>query len=421
MLTGALHQRRTYTATPPDTQHSGPHDDDVTKSESSSRASDGSTEESQDGAPSTLMADEPQEGLRDPPSVAEVDVDPDPDPDPDPDGEDASKTLVLISPGDRRKSQTSKDKEMVTEADHQVFGITPPTEHAQTAVEGGNSEAEASPCATPPHTPKLRVPSSIGPHPPIAPASVTSPTFTKVEQTFVHIAETTHMNVMSSRPAQSRELISQEQSHSGRGHEADCSAEGDEAAEEPPTPLPPPSGILTDQNVVPEEPPPLILAHLEALGSLEMADLRSFKEDAPQGQQVHQVASKCRSKSTSRIPVLVSQSSPEDWDVCREVLAERGKESNLSLQSVLKRKEQWSKQACRATSTSVSLSQSTTMGSEETSNPTEGKEERPLRSRIPQPVITIQNPGLPKVATGTVPVTSAKPGFSKKATTACSQ
>lgn len=408
MLTGALHQRRTYAATPPDTQHSGPHDDDVTKSESSSRVSDASTEQSQDGAPSTLMADEHQEGLREPPSVAEVDV----DPDQDPDGEDASKTLVLISPGDKRKSQTNK--KTVTEADHRIFEITPPTEHAQTAVEEGHSEPGASPCASPLHTPKLVVTSSTGPQPHIVHASVTSPTFTKVEKTFVHIAETAHMNVMSSRPKE----VSQGQSRSGRGPETDCSAEGEEAAEKPP-PLPAPSGTLTDQTVVPDEAPLLISVNLEESGSLE--DQRSLKDHALQGQQVNKVVSKCQAKSTSRIPILSSQNNLEGSVLCREVLPEKGKLTDVALRSVLKRKEQWRTQACRATSSSASLTQSATMGSEDGPHSEEERGERPRRSRIPQPLIAIKNPVLPKVAAGSVPVTSANSGFSKKDTGSNSQ
>ncbi|XP_062845362.1 tau-tubulin kinase 1 [Trichomycterus rosablanca] len=86
MLTGSLHQRRGFMATPPDTQDEGPRDDDVTKTDSDSM------DQSQDGPPSTLLADDPLKEPRDPGSVAE----------------DISKTL-LFSPGDVRKSPHSGD------------------------------------------------------------------------------------------------------------------------------------------------------------------------------------------------------------------------------------------------------------------------------------------------------------------------
>ncbi|KAG7276587.1 hypothetical protein CRUP_019637, partial [Coryphaenoides rupestris] len=89
ILTGTLPQRRTFAVPPPDSSDPpGPRDDDVTKSESNSEASQKSTEASQEAAPSTLMAEDQR--VREPTS--------------DPDLEDVSKTLVLFSPGDPRKS-----------------------------------------------------------------------------------------------------------------------------------------------------------------------------------------------------------------------------------------------------------------------------------------------------------------------------
>ncbi|XP_048103781.1 tau-tubulin kinase 1 isoform X2 [Alosa alosa] len=409
MLTGSLHQRRTYAATPPDTQHSGPQDDDVTKSESSSKASDRSTERSQDGAPSTLMADDHEERLGESSSVAEVDVDPDPDPDPDPDAEDISKTLVLVSPGDIRKSHNNR--EMAIEADHGMFGSIPLTKHAQTAAEGGHQgvlEIGASPCTTTLHTSKLLVTTSTSPHTltSIVHASIPSPTFSKVEQTFVHIAETTHMNVMSSSPPQKKD-VNQEQSEIGRDHENDPSAEREKATEKP---LPAVSGSLIETVLLPDKPPLLISVNLEELGSSEMVNLNNPKEDALQEQIVHKVVSKCHAKSTSQIPILISRNNLDGSASCRELLLNKGNQTDLAHLTVLKRK------ASRTKSSSGSLTLST-MGSEECPHTIEEKGERPMRSRIPQPIATVKTPVLPKVPAGPVPVTSANSSFSRRAPT----
>ncbi|KAJ3614915.1 hypothetical protein NHX12_018484 [Muraenolepis orangiensis] len=93
ILTGTLPRRRAFSDPPTDTSDPpGPRDDDVTKSESDSEASQKSTERSQEAAPSTLMAEDQR--VREPVSAGDI----------DPDLEDGSKTLVLFSPGDTRKS-----------------------------------------------------------------------------------------------------------------------------------------------------------------------------------------------------------------------------------------------------------------------------------------------------------------------------
>uniref|UniRef100_A0AAV2LSH4 Uncharacterized protein n=1 Tax=Knipowitschia caucasica TaxID=637954 RepID=A0AAV2LSH4_KNICA len=91
VLTGTLPSRRSFATPEAAPEAPGPRDDDVTKSESNSEASQKSTERSQEAAPSTLMAED-QRG----PKVSGAEN--------DPDLEDASKTLVLFSPGDTRKS-----------------------------------------------------------------------------------------------------------------------------------------------------------------------------------------------------------------------------------------------------------------------------------------------------------------------------
>ncbi|KAI7794819.1 tau-tubulin kinase 1 isoform X2 [Triplophysa rosa] len=183
MLTGSLHQRRAFTATPPDTQDEGPQDDDVTKSESSSGVSGKSTERSQDGAPFTLVAEGPKELG----SVADV----------DPDQEDVSKTLVLFSPGDMKKSLNAMNG---TEMEQCVMGSDVP-QNEQTG-EGGRLEEDVKQVDPSIQTSKPVITISTTA---VASASISSPPFSKVERTFIHIAETTHLNIMSSNSARVRE------------------------------------------------------------------------------------------------------------------------------------------------------------------------------------------------------------------------
>lgn len=183
MLTGSLHQRRAFTATPPDTQDEGPQDDDVTKSESSSGVSGKSTERSQDGAPFTLVAEGPKELG----SVADV----------DPDQEDVSKTLVLFSPGDMKKSLNAMNG---TEMEQCVLGSDVP-QNEQTG-EGGRLEEDVNQFdpSIPTSKPVITISTAA-----VVSGSVSSPPFSKVERTFIHIAETTHLNIMSSNSAQVKE------------------------------------------------------------------------------------------------------------------------------------------------------------------------------------------------------------------------
>ncbi|XP_031684287.1 tau-tubulin kinase 1 isoform X1 [Oncorhynchus kisutch] len=182
MLTGSLPQRRTFTAALPAENEvqepQGPRDDDVTKSESNSETSQKSTERSQDGAPNTLMAEDGPRGPREPATDA------------DPDLEDGSKTLVLFSPGDTRKSPSTGGEHVLLEVD---FGTpSSSTPRNDMPLVGAGSQPELS----------FTLRSDLRPSTPIAPAS---PPFTKVERTFVHIAETSHSNVMSSRCQNAKE------------------------------------------------------------------------------------------------------------------------------------------------------------------------------------------------------------------------
>ncbi|XP_008415642.1 tau-tubulin kinase 1 isoform X1 [Poecilia reticulata] len=184
MLTGTLPQRRSF-ATPDEEvpEPTGPKDDDVTKSESNSEASQKSTERSQDAAPSTLMAED-QRGPREHASAADA----------DPDLEDASKTLVLFSPGDTRKSPCGGEAVLEGEL------ATPNALNSRNdrLLTGEGIQPELS--ETGRLSPALR--SELRPSTPIAPGS---PPFTKVERTFIHIAETSHLNVMSSNGHSAKE------------------------------------------------------------------------------------------------------------------------------------------------------------------------------------------------------------------------
>ncbi|KAM6972479.1 uncharacterized protein ttbk1a [Aplochiton taeniatus] len=125
MLTGTLPQRRPFCPPPPpeEEEPGGPRDDDVTKSEShSEEASQKSTERSQDAAPPTLMAEEEEEEEEEERG----------------DREEGSRTLVLFSPGDNRKSPCGD------------LGAEPTTpRYDRTPLEEGCGELTYDPAPTP--------------------------------------------------------------------------------------------------------------------------------------------------------------------------------------------------------------------------------------------------------------------------------
>ncbi|KFQ46588.1 Tau-tubulin kinase 1, partial [Nestor notabilis] len=142
---------------------------------SSSDLSQKSTERSQECAPSTLLADD-QKGSRGRASTADGDLE----------LEEGSKTLVLFSPGDLKKSPVTAD--LPPEVDlGTLAALTPQSERPQPM----GSQLDVSEPGT------LSSVLKSEPKPPVAVATASSP-FTKVERTFVHIAEKTHLNVMSS-------------------------------------------------------------------------------------------------------------------------------------------------------------------------------------------------------------------------------
>ncbi|XP_064411381.1 tau-tubulin kinase 1 [Latimeria chalumnae] len=146
------------------------------QSESSSGVSQKSTEHSQEGAPSTLLADEQRES-KGRASTADGDLE----------VEEGSKTLVLFSPGDIKKSLVTT--ELAPDVDlGTLAALTPQTERPQPM----GSQLDVSEPGT------LSSVLKSEPKPPAAAAATTSSPFTKVERTFLHIAEKTHLNVMSS-------------------------------------------------------------------------------------------------------------------------------------------------------------------------------------------------------------------------------
>ncbi|NXF96093.1 TTBK1 kinase, partial [Eubucco bourcierii] len=145
------------------------------QSGSSSELSQKSTERSQECAPSTLLADD-QKGSKGRASTADGDLE----------LEEGSKTLVLFSPGDLKKSPMAAD--LPPEVDlGTLAAVTPQSERPQPM----GSQLDVSEPGT------LSSVLKSEPKPPAAVATASSP-FTKVERTFVHIAEKTHLNVMSS-------------------------------------------------------------------------------------------------------------------------------------------------------------------------------------------------------------------------------
>ncbi|XP_065689602.1 tau-tubulin kinase 1 isoform X2 [Patagioenas fasciata] len=142
---------------------------------SSSDLSQKSTERSQECAPSTLLADD-QKGSKGRASTADGDLE----------LEEGSKTLVLFSPGDLKKSPVTTD--LAPEVDlGTLVALTPQSERPQPM----GSQLDVSEPGT------LSSVLKSEPKPPVTVATASSP-FTKVERTFVHIAEKTHLNVMSS-------------------------------------------------------------------------------------------------------------------------------------------------------------------------------------------------------------------------------
>ncbi|XP_057650486.1 tau-tubulin kinase 1 isoform X2 [Chionomys nivalis] len=162
------------------------------RSGSSSEASERSTERSQEGAPSTLLADDQKEARGR--SVADGDLEP----------EEGSKTLVLVSPGDMKKSpvtaELAPDPDLGT-----LAALTPQQEQPQPTGSQLDVSEPGTLSSILKSEPKPSGPGAgLGPVATGGAVAVTSSPFTKVERTFVHIAEKSHLNVMSSGGQASR-------------------------------------------------------------------------------------------------------------------------------------------------------------------------------------------------------------------------
>ncbi|XP_010772900.1 tau-tubulin kinase 1 [Notothenia coriiceps] len=406
ILTGTLPQRRSF-ATPEEEveETPGPKDDDVTKSESNSEASQKSTERSQDAAPSTLMAED-QRGQREHASAADA----------DPDMEDASKTLVLFSPGDTRKSPSG--------CDHALEGelATPCALNADRLFVGEAIQPE--PSETGRLSPALR--SDLRPSPPIAPAS---PPFTKVERTFIHIAETSHLNVMSSNGHSSKEsdrevlaimkasAIEDEQEGAPMTEEL-----LDEAVPDQSAPVDKQSNTDNGPSTIPaqslEPVPEAMPLSLTDLPQEPQKQPSSSEDDAklqPTGSELPPVT---KPRIRSRIPILVSEedsgSEQSSSLSARARLQQRARQLDLARILVQKQQGRWMRRRMLS-GTSSSLSSGdderrrvsetlSTAGSEEDTHTsdeskrssrlktTEEQGSKECRSRIPRPVTPIKRP-----------------------------
>ncbi|KAM9856530.1 tau-tubulin kinase 1 [Aulostomus maculatus] len=430
MLTGTLPQRRSF-ATPDEDipEPPGPKDDDVTKSESNSEASQKSTERSQDAAPSTLMAED-QRGQREHASAADA----------DPDLEDASKTLVLFSPGDTRKSPSGGDH--VLEAELATpSGLTPRNDRLLIGEAIHPDSLETGRLS-----PALR--SDLRPSTPIAPAS---PPFTKVERTFIHIAETSHLNVMSSNGHSSREsdrevmAIMKDLADTCESGEVTKKPLDESTPDQPPPAGKPhktengPSAVLAQSlEPVPEAMSP-VLEHKDltpkkqASSIIDAATLQVTESEPP-------VAMKSRIRS--RIPVLISEedsgSEQSSSLSARARLQQRARQLDLARLLVQKQQGRWMrKRMMSGTSSSLSSGDEerrrasetlSTTGSEEdthtsdesrrSSRPKQTEEQisKEGRSRIPRPVTPVKRPS-GKLAAVLSPLASPEAATTKGAST----
>ncbi|KAM9363281.1 tau-tubulin kinase 1 [Symphorus nematophorus] len=415
MLTGTLPQRRSFAAPDEEVPETpGPKDDDVTKSESNSEASQKSTERSQDAAPSTLMAED-QKGQREHASAADA----------DPDLEDASKTLVLFSPGDTRKSPSGGDHALEGEL-ATPCALTSRNDHL---LVGEASQPE--PSETGRLSPALR--SDLRPSTPIAPAS---PPFTKVERTFIHIAEISHLNVMSSNGHSAKDSDREVLAIMKASAVEDDTREqgGAPVTEESPEESVPDQTAPADKRLNTENGPSTILAQSlepvpEAMSpGLEPKDLSQKPEKQPSSSEEaaklqptgSEPPAAIKPRIRSRIPILISEedsgSEQSSSLSARARLQQRARQLDLARLLVQKQQGRWMRRRLLS-GTSSSLSSGdderrrasetlSTTGSEEDTHtsdesrrssrlkPTEEQGSKECRSRIPRPVTPIKRPSV---------------------------
>lgn len=412
VLTGTLPQRRSF-ATPDEEvpEPLGPKDDDVTKSESNSEASQKSTEPSQDAAPSTLMAED-QRGQKEHASAADA----------DPDLEDASKTLVLFSPGDTRKSPSGGDHGLEGE----LATPSAPTSHTDRLLVGEGIQIE--PSETGRLSPALR--SELRPSTPIAPGS---PPFTKVERTFIHIAETSHLNVMSSNGHSVKEsdrevfTVTKELSLEVDNHEHEEAPVATQTLEE----LLPDQTSTDDKLLKTENGPSGVLAlSLEPVpkDSLPVHDHKDLSQKLEKLLSATDEALKLQTAGTelqadikpkvrSRIPILISEDSGSEQSSsvsARAQLQQRARQLDLARLLVQKQQGRWMRRRMLSgTSSSLSSGDDERWRVSETLSTTESEEDmhtsdesrrssrhkpaeeqgsKECRSKIPRPVTPIKSP-----------------------------
>ncbi|NWS39888.1 TTBK1 kinase, partial [Probosciger aterrimus] len=365
---------------------------------SSSDLSQKSTERSQECAPSTLLADD-QRGSRGRASTADGDLE----------LEEGSKTLVLFSPGDLKKSPVTTD--LPPEVDlGTLAALTPQSERPQPM----GSQLDVSEPGT------LSSVLKSEPKPPVAVATASSP-FTKVERTFVHIAEKTHLNVMSSSgqlmrheeycpPGQFEEVIIEEELEdnlvlveNGSLHSGLEGAETESCALSA-------NPIETTSETVGEQEPDLEKSAPVA----EPLKRAETLPDTPQQGPRRPLGSRYR----SRIPILFSEEDTgSDLSTslsAKERLYKRAKQPDLARLVMEKRQSRLLRLASGASSSASSSDErrraSETLsatGSEEDTHDSDdsiprkagreraallGKEERPTstKSRIPRPITPVK-------------------------------
>ncbi|KAM6433158.1 tau-tubulin kinase 1 [Rhynochetos jubatus] len=403
---------------------------------SSSDLSQKSTERSQECAPSTLLADD-QKGSKGRASTADGDLE----------LEEGSKTLVLFSPADLKKSPVTTD--LAPEVDlGTLAALTPQSERPQPM----GSQLDVSEPGT------LSSVLKSEPKPPVAVATASSP-FTKVERTFVHIAEKTHLNVMSSSgqlmrheeycpPGQFEEVIIEEELednlvlvengsiHSGlEGAEMESCAlsanhietTSETAGEQlalPSSVAKPPEDKTELSNKVAlsldlEEPGKVVTREPDLEKSASAAEHLKQAEtllDTPQHGPRRPLGSRYR----SRIPILFSEEDTgSDLSTsfsAKERLYKRAKQPDLARLVMEKRQNRLLRLTSGASSSASSSDERrrasetlSTTGSEEDTHDSDdsiprkagkekaallGKEERPIstKSRIPRPITPVKTP-----------------------------
>ncbi|XP_070274652.1 tau-tubulin kinase 1 isoform X1 [Myotis yumanensis] len=369
------------------------------RSGSSSEGSERSTDRSQEGAPSTLLADDQKES-RGRASMADGDLEP----------EEGSKTLVLVSPGDMKKSPVTAD--LAPDPDlGTLAALTPQNERPQPTGSQLDVSEPGTLSSILKSEPKPPGPGTgLGTGAVTAGAggvAVTSSPFTKVERTFVHIAEKTHLNVMSSGGQASRP----EELSSGGELGQEVPSEGRAAEEETSVPLEngiPQSGLESCALPGPPGDTPMEVA-MDSLpsgsplvdGPAPASPLEPDPEKLATISPSHRAmpGPRCR----SRIPVLLSEedtgsepsgslSAKERWskrgrpqqDLARLVMEKR--QGRLLLRLASGASSSSSEEQRRASETFSGTGSEEDMPASEPSVPRKAGRAAATRSRIPRPI-----------------------------------